>query len=272
MQNANSKTNFYAHGICVTATLFLVDGIFFNLHNVYVLEIIIHCLFLVLGNSETLSLGEIKKPTIYRPLILSVSLMLFQQLGGVNAVLTYAATILRETGFNDGPAISIVIAAVQFVATGIACLIVDKLGRRKLLIFPGILMSMSMVLLGFSKYFIRFPDSVVLLSLSLFIIGFALGWGPIPWLVMSEIFPLHVRGIASGIATQVNWLGNFLVVYTYSDLKSALTPAGAFWFYGVICLLSAIFVFFFLPETKGRTLEEVEGLFKDRPSLRSLLS
>ena len=262
MENANSKTNFYAHVICVTATLFLVDRICFIPHIAHVWEISIYRLFLVLGNSETLSLGEIKKPTIYRPFILCVSLMVFRQLGGLNVVLTYAATILRDSGFDDAITISIVIAAVQFVATGIACLTADKLGRRKLLIFPGLLMSMSMVLLGFSQRFTKFPDSVVLLSLSLFITGFALGWGPIPWLVMSEIFPLRVRGIASGIATQINWLSYFLVVYTFSDLESGLTPAGTFWLYGVICLLSAIFVFFLLPETKGRTLEEIEGLFK----------
>ena len=227
-------------------------------------------MFSVVGTTEPVSLKEIQNPAVYRPLLLSVFLMIFQQFGGVNSILTYASKIVGQAGYDKPTVVSIVVAVVQFVATGISCLIVDKLGRRILLIVPGIVMAASMTILGCSNHFSGFPRSVALISLSLYITGFSMGWGPIPWLAMSEIFPTRVRGIASGIATQVNWLGVFVVVKTYTQIELAFHSDGVFWFYGAVCLLSAIFVFFFFPETKGRTLEEIEELFSDRRGLKSV--
>lgn len=222
------------------------------------------------GTSEAVLVKEILNPVVYRPLILAIFLMIFQQFGGINIVITYCSQIVKDAGFDNATVVSIVIAAVQFVVTAISCLIIDKLGRRILLIFPGILMAISMVLLGAYSHFSGFPPAVALISLSLYIAGFSLGWGPIPWLAMSEIFPIRVRGIASGIVTQVNWLGVFVVIKTFTQIEDAFHLDGAYWFYGAICLLSSIFVFFFFPETKGRTLEEIQELFSDGRDLRPL--
>lgn len=215
-----------------------------------------------------MSIAEFLNPAVYRPLILAIFLMIFQQFGGINIVVTYGSQIVQDAGFRDATVVSILITAVQFVATAISCLIVDKLGRRILLIFPGILMAICMVLLGASRHFSNFPHSVALISVLIYIMGFSFGWGPIPWLAMSEIFPTRVRGIASGIVTQVNWLGVFVVIKTFTQLESAFHPDGAYYFYGAVCFISAIFVFFFFPETKGKTLEEIEHLFSKKQDLQ----
>ncbi|XP_028411873.1 solute carrier family 2, facilitated glucose transporter member 8-like [Dendronephthya gigantea] len=210
---------------------------------------------------ERVSLREFTKPTIYRPFIISIMLMVFQQFSGINAVIMYASQMLRDAGLSDAIVAEIAIGVVQFVGTGIACLIIDKLGRRVLLIFPTILMCVSMAVLGAADYYDHFPKSVTLIALCCFITGFSFGFGPIPWLIMSEIFPTNVRGIASGIATQVNWLGVFIVTKFYVNMKHSMHPYGMYWFFAAVCLVSVIYVFIFLPETKGKTLEEVQRLF-----------
>ena len=196
-------------------------------------------------------------------------LMAFQQFTGINAVAMYASQMLIDAGISDANVAEIAIGVVQFVGTGISCLIIDKLGRRVLLIFPTIVMSISMVVLGAARYFEGdFPKSVTLIALCCFITGFSFGFGPIPWLIMSEIFPTNVRGVASSIATQVNWFGVFIVTKFYENMTDSMHPYGTYWFFAAVCLVSVIYVFIFLPETKGKTLEEVRRLFADHSDLQ----
>ena len=188
-------------------------------------------------------------------------LMFFQQFGGINAVMAYASQMLLDAGFSDANVAAIAIGIVQFLGTGISCLIVDKLGRRFLLMYPTLVMCISMIILGASRYFDTFPRSVTLICLCCFIIGFSLGMGPIAWLIMSEIFPTKVRGVASGVATLVNWLGAFMVMKFYVNMEDSMHSYGCYWFFAAVSLCAVVYVFIFLPETKGKTLEEVEALF-----------
>ena len=224
---------------------------------------------------------------IQKPLLISVGLMVIQQFSGVNAVLFNAASIFNVAGFNDAKLVSISLALIQFVGTALACLLMDRAGRRILLWTMALGMGITLAGLGF--YFeIYIPpktdstpasDTVSLLGsihnsveaskiswlsilcLVLFNLAFALAWGPIPWLVMSEIFPLKARGPASSLATLSNWLLAFVVTKTYSSLALKLTIQGTFWFYSGCSLLGFVFVFFVMPETKGKTLEEIEAMF-----------
>ena len=202
-------------------------------------------------------------------------LMLFQQFCGIIDLITYASTMLLDAGCSNANVAEIAITAVQIVGTGISSLIVDKAGRRFLLIIPTIVMCASMAVLGASRYYDDFPSSVTLISLCCSIIGFSFGLGPIPWLIMSEIFPTKVRGVASGIATQVNWFSAFILIKFYDDMVASMHSYGTYWFFAAVCFLCVIYVFVFLPETKGKTLEEVEELFAnhrdllDTDSLRS---
>ncbi len=103
-----------------------------------------------------------------------------------------------------------------------------------------------------------------LISLIVYIIGFSIGWGPIPWLLMSEIFPSKARGAASAIATATNWTFAFIVTVSFKTMEHGLKDQGVFWLYSGVCILSIIFVLVFVPETKGKTLEEIEAEFQGR--------
>lgn len=106
---------------------------------------------------------------------------------------------------------------------------------------------------------------LALLSMGLFIAGFAVGWGPIPWLLMSEIFPLRARGAASGVCVVTNWGCAFLVTKIFHDLLDLLTPYGTFWLFAAFCGLNVLFTVLCVPETKGKTLEQIESSFQQSP-------
>ena len=229
---------------------------------------------------------DILSPAIAKPLIISIGLMVFQQFSGINAVLFNAAQIFAIAGFTQGKLVTIAVGAVQFVGTSLACLLMDKAGRRILLLTTALGMCVSVLVLGiYFEIYIPPKDSgsasdtvsllgsishsvpaksicwLSILCVVLLHLFFALGWGPVPWLVMSEIFPLRVRGPASSFSTMANWTLAFIVTNRYESMVNALTIQGVYWFYAGCCFLGFIFVYLLMPETKGKTLEEIEALF-----------
>uniref|UniRef100_A0ABM5F788 Solute carrier family 2, facilitated glucose transporter member 8 isoform X1 n=2 Tax=Pogona vitticeps TaxID=103695 RepID=A0ABM5F788_9SAUR len=236
---------------------------------------------------ETLSIAEFKNPAIYKPFFIGITMMFFQQVSGINAIMFYAETIFEVANFKDSGAASVIVGSVQVVFTATAALVIDKTGRRILLIISGFIMAASAAVFGMyfkmalpnfgstshnnlrnSPLGIAFAGEehnlawLAVLSLCFFIMGFALGWGPIPWLVMSEIFPLRARGVASGACVLTNWLMAFLVTKEFHDLMVLLTPYGTFWLFSATCLLNVLFTIFFVPETRGKSLEEIEASFQ----------
>ncbi|XP_059571757.1 solute carrier family 2, facilitated glucose transporter member 8 [Alligator mississippiensis] len=233
-----------------------------------------------------LSLAEFKSPSIYKPFFIGVALMFFQQATGINAVMFYAETIFEEASFKDSRMASVVVGSIQVCFTAVAALIIDKTGRKVLLCVSGIVMAISTAAFGFYFKMIlpnqnnsSHPDLLTtpncissvaehdltwlaVVSLGLFITGFALGWGPIPWLVMSEIFPLKARGFSSGACVLTNWLMAFLVTKEFNDLMDVLTSYGTFWLFSAFCILNVMFTVLCVPETKGRTLEQIEAYFQ----------
>jgi len=171
---------------------------------------------------------------------------------------------------------TIIIGAVNFVATFIAASVIDKLGRKVLLYISSSLMIITLATLGAFFYVkSRGTDVTVvgwlpLVCLILYVIGFSLGFGPIPWLMMGEILPAKVRGAAASIATSFNWLCTFIVTKTFQDMINSMGTHGAFWFFGAVVILSLIFVVFCVPETRGRSLEEIETRFRGRVKTRTL--
>ncbi|KAM6047003.1 solute carrier family 2, facilitated glucose transporter member 8 isoform 2-T2 [Theristicus caerulescens] len=226
---------------------------------------------------EGLNLSELKNPSVYRPLLIGVALMFFQQVTGINAVMFYAETIFEDANFKDSRVASVVVGSIQVCFTSVAALIIDKTGRKVLLYISGIIMALSTALFGL--YFKMVlpnqnnspnPDVwftlnsaspgtessiswLAVVSLGLFVAGFALGWGPVPWLVISEIFPLKARGISSGACVLTNWIMAFL---------GFLTSYGTFWLFSAFCCLNVTFTAFYVPETKGQTLEQIEAYFR----------
>jgi len=189
------------------------------------------------------------------------ALMLTQQFSGINAVIFYSSTILVAGGINDPNLGGLIVMGVQVVATGIAVLLMERAGRRCLLLVSLAGMMTAALLLAVFFLNDNKPPFLALTSLVLYITAFSLGLGPIPWLVMGELFPRHIRATASSAATLLNWSCSFLVTRFFADVADALGKPGVFFLFSGICAAGGAFVAFFVPETRGKTFEEVEALF-----------
>ncbi|KAL9961391.1 hypothetical protein ACROYT_G030317 [Oculina patagonica] len=228
-----------------------------------------------LNIKEKMSFREFAKPSLLRPFAISMTIHFFQQTTGINAVMFYCATIFQKAGFQDNSTmVSILIGVIQLFAAAVSVLMIDRGGRRFLLIVGGIGMCLSCFSMG-GYFYITInaaPKSghaldiswVAVTSVAVYIVGFAMAWGPCTWLIMSEIFPVKARGIASGIATLFNWFCSFVITKTFSLLIDEFTEAGTFWFYGSLAFLAVVFVYFYVPETKGKSLEEIQIYFESR--------
>ncbi|XP_060245940.1 solute carrier family 2, facilitated glucose transporter member 8 isoform X3 [Meriones unguiculatus] len=196
----------------------------------------------VRAEHQGFQLALVRRPGVYKPLIIGISLMAFQQLSGVNAIMFYANTIFEEAKFQDSSLASVTVSVIQVLFTAVAALIMDRAGRRLLLALSGVIMVFSMSAFGtYFKLIQSGPSNsshvgllepisaepadihvglawLAIGSMCLFIAGFAVGWGPIPWLLMSEIFPLHVKGVATGICVLTNWFMAFLVTKEFSSV------------------------------------------------------
>ncbi|GLH04114.1 Facilitated trehalose transporter Tret1 [Gryllus bimaculatus] len=201
-----------------------------------------------------------------RGLFIAVGLMVFQQLSGVNAVIFYAAKIFEQAGSSmEANTCTVIVGVVQVVATFISTQIVDRLGRRILLLISDLVMSICCILLGVFFFLDEKEDPVAkdigwlpLLSVCLFIVVFSLGYGPIPWMMVGELFPPNIKGAASSISCMVNWIIAFLVTKFFSNVEEALDLGPTFWIFAGISALGTIFVFFFVPETKGKSLAQIQ--------------
>jgi MFS transporter, SP family, arabinose:H+ symporter len=206
------------------------------------------------------SFRELFRPAFRRPLLLAIVLAVFQQVTGINAILYYAPRIFEGAGFARMSAIgqSAIVGLFNMLFTLVAIALADKVGRRPLLLVATGGMGISLVLLGAAFRFPLLPASALLFIILLYIAFFASAMGPLVWVVMAEIFPLKVRGAAMGLATLILWFADFLVTLTFPVISDRFHPSAAFWLYAVMCVLDLVFMWRFLPETKGRTLEEIE--------------
>ncbi|KAJ9678498.1 hypothetical protein PVL29_020630 [Vitis rotundifolia] len=208
------------------------------------------------------SLGEMFHGKCLKALIIGGGLVLFQQITGQPSVLYYAASILESAGFSgasDATRVSILLGLLKLIMTAVAVLVVDKVGRRPLLLGGVSGIVISLFLLG--SYYIYLGDApaVAVIALLLYVGCYQLSFGPIGWLMISEIFPLRVRGRGLSIAVLVNFGANAIVTFSFSPLKALLGAGVLFYGFGVIAVLSLLFIFFFIPETKGLSLEEIEA-------------
>ncbi len=206
------------------------------------------------------SLRELFRPAFRRPLLIAIVLAVFQQITGINAILYYAPRIFEGAGFARMSAIgqSTVVGLVNMLFTVVAIVLADRVGRRPLLLVATGGMGVSLVLLGAAFNSPLLPASALLFIILLYIAFFASAMGPLVWVVMAEIFPIKVRGSAMGLATLILWFADFVVTLTFPVISDRFHPATAFWLYAAMCAFDLAFMWFFLPETKGRTLEEIE--------------
>jgi sugar porter (SP) family MFS transporter len=214
------------------------------------------------------SYKELLAPYVRPALVIGIGLAIFQQITGINTVIYYAPTILQGVGFSEGGAIAATALGVGVVNVGFTILavrIIDRAGRRPLLIIGLIGMVISLALLGVVFATGGAGGAAGLLAticLALYIASFAISLGPVFWLMISEIYPLRIRGTAMSVASIANWGSNWLVALSFPVLLATLGGAGSFWLFAALGVVAWFFVYFRVPETKGRTLEEIEASFR----------
>ena len=204
---------------------------------------------------------EVLSPNMRKRLAIGMLLALFSQITGINTVLYYGSIIVSEhfPGQSTSMALiaNVIIGTVNVLFTIVAMIFLDRWGRRAILMIAsgGMAVALTLLVIGFS---VGVSPLLMLASILLYVAFFALGMGPGPWLIISEIFPTKVRGRAASIATSTLWSGTLLVTFTFLTLVKILNLWGTFAIYGALSALCCIFVWKMVPETKGRTLEQIQ--------------
>lgn len=201
-------------------------------------------------------------------LTIGIGLAIFQQFTGINTVIYYAPTIFQFAGLRSHSAAILATAGVGIVNvlfTIVALRLLDRLGRRPLLLYGLVGMILSLGILGFAFISPNLSEAlawIALICVMLYVASFAIGLGPVFWLMISEIYPLKIRGRAMGIATVMNWSSNLVVALTFLSLLRSLGRPWTFWLYALVGVLGWIFVYRLVPETKGKTLEQIEAQWR----------
>jgi sugar porter (SP) family MFS transporter len=213
--------------------------------------------------------SELLAPRLRRPLIIGVGLAMFQQITGINTVIYFAPTIFQSAGLSSAATSILATVGVGVVNVGLTIAsirLIDRLGRRRLLLWS--LSGMTVTLLVLSGAFLAGTSGqlawIAVLSVAAYVGFFAIGLGPVFWLLIAEIFPLALRGRAMSLATVANWGFNLIVSATFLDLVSVLGGAGVFLVYAILSIVAVVFVASIVPETRGRSLEQIEEALETR--------
>jgi SP family galactose:H+ symporter-like MFS transporter len=221
-------------------------------------------------NKQEGGLREIFSAAVRPALVVGIGLAIFQQFTGINTVIYYAPTIFQFAGFKSASAAILAtagIGAVNVLLTIVALRLLDRAGRRPLLLYGLVGMIISLGVLGFAFLSGSLSSTVAwvaVISVAVYVACFAIGLGPVFWLMIAEIYPLRVRGQAMAVATVANWGANLLVALTFLSLLHSLGRPWTFWLYGIIGIIAWVFVYTLVPETKGRTLEQLEEYWRTR--------
>jgi SP family galactose:H+ symporter-like MFS transporter len=208
--------------------------------------------------------AELFNPLVKPALVIGVSLAIFQQVTGINTVIYYAPTIFQFAGITSASSAilaTVGVGVVNVILTVVAIMLLDRVGRRPLLLIGLAGMVSSLTLLGaifFLPSLLSSLGSLAVVGLMLYVASFAIGLGPVFWLLISEIYPLKVRGLAMSIASEANWGSNLIIALTFLTLVQVLGRSGTFWLYALVGVGAWVFAFLLIPETKGKTLEEIE--------------
>ncbi|XP_005346277.1 solute carrier family 2, facilitated glucose transporter member 6 isoform X1 [Microtus ochrogaster] len=243
--------------------------------------------------SSRVSWSEARDPRVYRPILIAVLMRFLQQLTGITPILVYLQTIFDSTSVVlPSQQDAAIVGAVRLVSVLIAAVTMDLAGRKVLLYVSASVMFVANLTLGLYIHFgprpltpnstlgleimtlegteqppatsFNYLTLIPLLATMLFIMGYAMGWGPITWLLMSEVLPLRARGVASGLCVLVSWLTAFVLTKYFLLAVNAFGLQVPFFFFSAICALSLLFTGGCVPETRGRSLEQIEAFFQTR--------
>ncbi|KAK4393683.1 Sugar transporter ERD6-like 6 [Sesamum angolense] len=211
--------------------------------------------------------SELKRKRYWYPLMVGIGLLMLQQLSGINGVFFYSSSIFQSAGVKSGKTATLALGAIQVIVCAISAALVDRAGRRVLLIVSCSLMTASNLVVSMAFY-LKDPentDSILgvfaLVGLLFLVLGFSIGLGGVPWIIMSEILPVSIKSLAGSVATLANWLSASVVTMT-ANLLFTWSCGGTFLIYATVSALTVVFVAFCVPETKGKTLEEIQLSFR----------
>lgn len=211
----------------------------------------------------------LRKKEFLRGIFITCSLVTFQQLSGINIILFYMQSIFEETGSSLPSDLStIIISVVQILACTISSIFIDNLGRKILLIFSGVGTCLSLIAFGVYFYLKEAHLSVdeifwlPIVSIIFFMIAYASGFGPVPFVVLSEVFQQRIKSSASTITIFVCLIGTFCTTTFFPPIITYLGMSYVFWMLAVFCFISAVFTFWFVPETKGKSLQEIQQMMQ----------
>jgi MFS transporter, SP family, galactose:H+ symporter len=215
---------------------------------------------------------ELLAPLARNALLVGLGLGIFQQFIGINTVIYYAPTILQFSGFKSAT-VSILatmgVGAVNVAMTVVAVRLIDRVGRRPLLLGGLIPMALSLVAIGVAFELSGGPARwIAIASLIVYVGAFAVSWGWGFWLLNAELYPLEVRGRGTSLVVMVQWAANLAVSLTFLLLIRAIGKPATFWLYAAFCAAALVFTALFVPETKGKTLEEIEAYWRSRAESR----
>ena len=213
------------------------------------------------GTSSKIDWKALSSKKVRPVLVLGVVLAVFQQWCGINVIFNYAEEVFTAAGYSVGDMLFniVITGTVNLVFTFFAMRMVDSWGRRKLMLLGSIGLAVIYFMLG-SSYYFELKGLAILVLVMVAIATYAMTLAPITWVVLSEIFPNSIRGTAMAISTTALWIACFVLTYTFPILNKLLNASGTFWLYGFICFFGFLFILKKLPETKGKSLEEIEKM------------
>lgn len=211
-------------------------------------------------------LADLLSPSIRPALVVGIGLAIFQQITGINTVIYYAPVIMQSAGISSASGAILATAGIGLVnvfMTVVSMWLIDRVGRRPLLLIGIAGMAVTLGALGFVFHGATAPGTarLALVGIMAYVASFAISLGPIFWLMIAEIYPNRIRSSAEGLAATFNWGSNLAVSLTFLTLLQAIGPSRTFWLYGLMAVGAWIFSYALVPETKGRTLEEIEAFW-----------
>jgi SP family sugar porter-like MFS transporter len=207
---------------------------------------------------------QLLHPGMRKVLLIGIVLAIFQQWCGINIIFNYAHEVFSEAGYAVSDVLMniVITGVINVIFTLVAIATVDHWGRKALMYTGSSGLAVIYILLGCGYYF-HLSGWPMLILVVMAIACYAMSLAPVTWVVLSEIFPTRIRGAAMAVATFFLWVASFLLTYTFPLLNEALGASGTFWIYGGICVVGFLFIRAYLPETKGKSLEEIEGEMKN---------